>query len=140
MTSIFHRILDQFISNPKKLFLTDSIGALISAFFLGFILVWVKEIIGMPIQVLYILFSLAFIYAIYSICCYFFINNNWQTYLNIIGFANLTHCIITVGLIIQFYNKLTILGLTYFGIELVIVFCILIIEFKVASNLTNQKN
>ncbi|MDC0231071.1 hypothetical protein OAK19_03825 [Aureispira] len=140
MTTAFQQILDKFSSNPKKLFLTDSIGAGISAIFLGVILVWLEEIIGMPTPVLFALSSMACVYAIYSICCYFILNNNWQPYLNFIAFANLAHCIITIGLIVHFYHKLTILGLTYFGIELIIIFGIIIIEFKVASNLTAENN
>ncbi len=40
---------------PKQLFLLDAFGALLSAFFLGFVLVKYQVYIGMPENVLYIL-------------------------------------------------------------------------------------
>ena len=54
----------------------------------------------------------------------------------VIAMANLIHCFITIGLVFYFYHKLTILGLTYFLIELIIVFGVIIIELKAASELT----
>ena len=41
--------------NPKKLFLIDGFGAIISAFLLGVVLVKFEEKIGVPVSVLYLL-------------------------------------------------------------------------------------
>ena len=45
--------------NPKKLFLIDSLGALISAVMLGLVLTRFEHIFGMPQNVLYFLSFIA---------------------------------------------------------------------------------
>ena len=135
MTIGFQLILDKITSNPKKLFLIDSLGAVLSAFFLGVILVRFEDSFGMPKTILYVLSSMACIYAIYSICCYFILANNWRPYLKVIAIANLIHCCLTIGLVFYFYQKLSVLGLIYFFLELVIVSGLIILERKAFSKL-----
>ena len=138
MTIGFQLILDKITSNPKKLFLIDSLGAVLTAFFLGVILVRFEDSFGMPKTILYVLSSMACIYAIYSICSYFLLTNIWRPYLKGIAIANLIHCCLTIGLVFYFYQKLTVLGLTYFLLELIVVFGLIIVELTVATQLTDR--
>jgi hypothetical protein len=127
------QVLDKLTSNPRMLFLIDGLGAIVSAFFLGVILVRFEENFGMPKSVLYVLASLAAIYAIYSIGCYFFLTNTWRPYLKAIAIANLLHCCLTIGLVFYFYEKLTVLGLVYFLLEIIIVMGLVMIERRAYS-------
>jgi hypothetical protein len=117
-------------SSQKKLFLIDAIGALVSIFFLGFVLVYLEDKIGMPRNVLYILASIPFFFAIYSFSCYFFIQNNWSPFLKGIALMNLLYCFLTIGLLFFYDHNLTLLGWTYFIVELIILFVLIKIEFK----------
>ena len=81
--------LNKITSNPRKLLLIDGIGALVSALFLGVILVKWNPLIGMPIDVLYILAAIAGIFAVYSLSCHFFVKAHWAFYLRMIMIANL---------------------------------------------------
>jgi len=123
-----------FISQ-KKLFLIDAIGALISIFFLGFVLVYLEEKIGMPKNVLYLLASLPVFFAIYSFSCYFFLKNNWSRFLKGIALMNLLYCFLTIGILFYYDHNLTVLGWTYFIVELIILLVLIAIEFK-----TSRKN
>ncbi|MCB0705755.1 MAG: hypothetical protein KDC34_10620 [Saprospiraceae bacterium] len=122
---------------PEKIFLLDGIGALLSAFFLGVLLVRFEAVFGMPKSALYLLASLACLYALYSLSCYFRfsprrrgnkINTNWRPYLRGIAMANLFHCCLTFGFVIYYYAKLTPLGLSYFLLEFLIIIFLVRIE------------
>ena len=123
-------ILEKLILNPKRLFLIDCLGALLTALFLITILARFESIFGMPVSVLYFLSLIAGIFAIYSFCCFYFFPDNWWVFLKIILIANLLYCCLTAGFIISFYNRLTILGWIYFVMEIMIIICLSVIEFR----------
>jgi hypothetical protein len=126
-----HSIIDSLTSNSKRIFLIDGLGAMLSAFFLGVILVKFEDSFGMPRAILYALSSVACLFAIYSFCCYFFNFSHWQTYLKAIIVANTVYCCLTIGFVFFFYKSLTILGLIYFVLELIVMVVLIYIERKV---------
>jgi len=113
---------------PKQIFLIDGCGAFLTAVFLN-VLTTFQEYIGMSLNVLHALSCVAFIFAVYSISCYFLNPKNWQTLLKIIAVGNLTYCFLTIGYMYYFYERITMLGLLYFSIELLIIFILVILEF-----------
>lgn len=113
---------------PRNVFLLDGIGALISALFLIALLAPFESIFGMPRKVLYTLSIPAFGFAVYSLSCYFFDVKKWQPYLKLIALANFLYCCVTLGLVIQEYDLLTMLGVAYFLGEIGIVFAVIGIE------------
>jgi len=124
------RIIKALTLKPKSVFLADGIGAVLTAFLLITVLKTFNEYFGMPRETLTILSMLALILAIYSFSCFVFSDNNSQKLLKPIIVANLTYCILTLGLVIYFFNKLTILGLTYFVGEILIIGGLIYIELK----------
>lgn len=123
-------LLQRFTENPKKLFFLDATGALISVFFLGFVLRKFEIIFGMPSDVLLLLALLPIFFAVYDYCCYFFLKDNCRPYLKGIAFANLVYCCITILHVIFHYQSLTILGLGYFLVEIVIILILVAVELK----------
>lgn len=121
MSSKIKIYIDKLISDPKRLFLIDGLGALLTAFILFKILAGFEEVFGMPQKVIYLLSLVPFIYAIYSFCCYFFIRTRWRVYLKAIAIANILYCWLTTALVVYFYQSLTVLGLTYFLSEVIII-------------------
>jgi len=75
----------------------------------------------MPQSILTILSIIAFAFCVYSICCFFFVNKNWKPFLQAISIANILYCCLTLGLVVYYYPQLTILGITYFSLEIIIV-------------------
>jgi len=124
------RIIKALTLKPRSVFLVDGVGAVLTAFLLITVLKTFNEYFGMPRETLTILSILALILAIYSFSCFAFSDNNSQKLLKPIIVANLIYCILTLGLVIYFYNKLTILGLTYFGGEILIIGGLVHIELK----------
>ncbi len=113
---------------PRNVFLLDGAGALISALFLVALLAPFENIFGMSRKMLYALSIPAFGFAVYSLSCYFFDVKRWQLFLKFIAFANFLYCCVTFGLVIREYDSLTMLGVAYFGGEILIVFAVIGIE------------
>lgn len=124
------QIIAKLVSNPKKLFLVDSVGAFMTAFFLAVVLPTFEEYIGMPRRILVPLSAVALAFGLNSIFCYFFIGQNWKPFLKSICIANLVYCCLTTGLLIFFYASLTALGLMYFLLENALICVLIIIERK----------
>ena len=128
----FHQTLDTVY--PRKLFLIDSLGALLSAVMHGFVLVRFQYYIGMPQKELYVLSFIAGIFFIYSLTCFLSKPGNWKPYLKFIALANLSYCCLTIGLIVYLFPQLTALGLAYFVGEIIIVTTLALFELKTASD------
>lgn len=89
---------------------------------------------GMPVHVLYVLAAVAGVFAVYSACCYCFLKGDRRPYLRAIALANVAYCCLTIGLLCCFYTRLTTLGMLYFGIELLVIACLVCIEFRGVRN------
>lgn len=119
--------------NPKLIFLIDGLGALLSTFLLGFVLIELQNLFGMPAEVLHFLATIASIFALYSFICAFCINKNWRFFLKIIAIFNLSYCILTFFLVYANQIFLTNLGVIYFSIEIIIITILALFEIKLAS-------
>lgn len=115
---------------PRKLLLIDGLGALLSAFLLGVVLVRWEHIFGMPSKVLYPLAAIAGVFAVYSLSCHWFLTQNHRPFLKGIAIANLLYCCLTLGLVVYCYPQLMALGVAYFLVEIMIVCSLAIVELK----------
>lgn len=119
--------------SPKQLFLIDGIGAIVSAFFLGVVLVAFERIVGLPKDILYVLAAIPCFFMVYSFSCYFLLKANRKPFLRGIAFANLLYCFVTIGLLNHHYDSLTFWGRGYFLLELLILAVLIRVELKSAS-------
>lgn len=121
--------LRDWLSDPKRLFLIDGVGALLSAFLLGIVFVSFEATFGMPREALYVLATFPVVFAIYDFICYVCIKTNWQPFLRVIAIANWGYCCVSIGFMLQ--HGLTCWGWLYFLLELIIVAVLAGIEFKI---------
>lgn len=128
----FHQILYKI--SPKQLFLIDSIGALVSAVMLGLVLTRFEPVFGMPAKVLYPLSLIACTFCIHSFLCFLGLIGNLNLHMKITAIANLLYCCLTLGLVVYLYQKLTVLGLIYFVLEIIVVAILSVIELESVSN------
>lgn len=117
----------------KKYFLIDGLGALVSAFLLGVVLVQFEWFFGIPKSALYLLAFLPCLFAVYDFYCYFRVNRTLATFLKGIGILNLLYCCLSIGLAIQHQELITKYGWFYIIIEVLIVAFIGIIELRAAK-------
>jgi len=138
MIHTFRKIIKPLSINPKKLFLIDSIGALLSAFFLFVVLRNFNEYFGMSKSILTYLSAIAACLCIYSTLCFLILKDNCIPFILGLGIANLLYCIFTIGLIVFNDPLITIIGTIYFLLEIGSVCGLVCIELHVAT--TIKKN
>lgn len=126
--------ISHLIQKPKQLFLIDGIGAFITAFLLFAILRTFNEYVGLPEGVLTLLSGIAACFCVYSLGCFFLVKANWQQFLKAIIIANLLYCCVTLGLVVYNYSSVTMLGITYFLVEIIVVCVLVSIELKVVQS------
>ncbi len=124
---------------PKTIFLIDGLGAILSAFLLGVVLIHYQELIGMPEKVLYFLAFIPCLFIIYSFSCFFFLRDNWRSYLKYIALANFLYCILSIAMMMVHRDSLTTLGYTYFVIEIIVVLIVVGVEYQVYKNMRTIK-
>ena len=135
MNRIINKLINHLIEKPKTLFLIDSLGAIVTGFILFVIMRQLNEYIGMPIIVLTYLSIIAICFCIYSTACFLFLKERWTPFIRLIGVANLLYCALTIGLLIKHYSLLTIIGIIYFLIEIVIICGLSYVELNVATEI-----
>ncbi len=128
-------MIDPMLKQPRKLFLIDGLGALLSAFLLGIVLVKLQHLIGVPTRTLYVLAFLPVLFAVYDFLCFFKLQNGFAIYIKYIAVANIMYCLFSIAMMASHGDTLTSLGWFYFIVEILIVGVISLIELKVAKEL-----
>lgn len=135
---IMKKLIKHFTEKQKTLFLIDSIGAFMTVFFLFVIMLQFNEYFGMPKKELTYLSVIAVCFCIYSAACFLFLKGGLTPFIRFIGIANLIYCALTIGLLIKYHSLLTIIGITCFLIEIVIICGLSYVELNVAAK-NNEK-
>ena len=82
MIPAVRKTISQLAHKPQKLFLIDSLGAMLTAFFLFVVLKNFNEYFGMPQKILTYLSVIAAFFCIYSATCFFLLkkldNIHWN--------------------------------------------------------------
>lgn len=117
----------------KNLFLLDGLGAILSAFLLGIVLVKFESYFGIPKKTLYFLAALPCFFMIYDFFCYFKIKKKLGKFLKVIAIVNLLYCCLSIGMAIYHQQVITNLGWIYIIGEIIIVMALAIVELKVAN-------
>jgi hypothetical protein len=120
---------------PKKLFLLDGFGALLSAFLLGLVLVKFKSIFGIPLKTLYLLAFFPLLFVIYDFFCFTMVKKSFSPFLKVLAYANIMYCILSLTMVIYHFEKIKTLGWIYILLEILIVVLLAIIELKTAIQL-----
>jgi CHASE2 domain-containing sensor protein len=136
---IIKKLINHFEGRQNKLFLIDSIGAIITAFTLFVIMRTFERYFGMPKTELTYLSLIAICFCIYSISCFLFLKKHWSTFLRIIAIANLLYCAFTIVLLFKYYSLLKTIGIIYFMSEIVIIIILSYVELKVANRKKDNK-
>jgi len=133
-------IVQKWSIKPKKVFLIDGLGALLSIFLLGFVLPRLEELIGMPEQTLYLLAGLPCLFVIYNLYSFFSKESSTSILIKVIAIANMSYCTISLVAVSYHFQKLTYLGVTYFAMEIILILLLAIIELKIASVLKTKNS
>lgn len=133
------KIVPLLAAKPKKLFLLDFSGALVTFFSLFVILRSFNSYFGMPETVLLYLSAAAGCLCVYSFVCFLFLQSKWAAFIRAVAIANLLYCLLTTVIVILFYQQLTLLGIIYFIGEIIIVSTLAFVELSVANRIGECK-
>ncbi|WNJ19368.1 hypothetical protein [Pontibacter sp. G13] len=126
-------------SSPKRLFLIDGLGASLTTFCVGVLMVIWQAYIGLPTHLLQILGGIALIFAIYSLACYRWLTRGWGPFLRIIALANVSYLLLTWSLVFIHRTTLQPFAWVYFTGETLIVLGLIWMEWKVSHSSDAQK-
>jgi hypothetical protein len=132
---MFNQAIESIKTNPNKLFLIDGLGAILSAFLLGVVLVKLERFFGIPSSTLYFLAVLPIFFAVYDFYCYKKERNKLGKFLKGIAIMNLLYCCLSIGFVLYHSITITSLGWTYVTLEILIVITLAIVELRVANRL-----
>jgi len=124
---------------PKKLFLIDGFGAILSAFLLGVVLVTFEEIFGIPPSVLSYLAIIPIFFLVYDVYCYRSEHLKTGLFLKGIAILNLIYCCFSIGLVSYHFNTITYFGWAYVVLEIIIVIFLAKVEFSVGSKIIKAR-
>ena len=134
-----HKTITYFAAHPRKLFLTDALGALLTA-----VLLWgpVRNQythFGLDPSVASGLALIASLLFIYSFSCYCFLKTAWTPFLSALAGINFFYCVLTLILICT-QPGVKPLGIAYFTGELLIICLLVYIELRTARVLKTQRS
>jgi len=135
MLKILNDLIAYFSTRPGKLFLLDGSGAALTTFFLFFVLRPLYDYFGMPPHILTYLAAIGLLYFTYSMTCYFFLRRNRAPFLRVISIGNFLYCVLTMAFVYYYFDSLTLLGLTYFIVEIMVILMVVHVELRVAKQL-----
>ena len=122
--------------SPKRVFLIDGIGASVTSISYAAILAFFRPNFGFSLEMCLALFSMALIFACYSLVFAWINYGKWRSFLRIIAVANLLFCSVALGFMIWKFEKITILGKVYIVAESLLVTCIAMFELKYVNQRT----
>ena len=126
------RLVDRLRQQPRLVFLIDGLGAMVSALSLGVVLPAFEGYVGMPRRVLAFLAVVALAFATGSIACYVG-SRRWRRALRIISSANLAYCGVTAALVVAYWAPLTVVGVTYFALEILVIGGLVVVERRLLA-------
>jgi len=121
--------------NPKRLFLIDGVGAALSAFTLGVVLVKLEKFFGIPPSTLYILAAIPIFFTAYDFYCYKKANDKLGVFLKGIAIMNLLYCCLSIAFALYHHQVITLFGWIYILVEVAIIVALVIFELRVANRL-----
>ncbi len=127
-------------TQPRRLFLVDGLGAIVSAVLLGIVLVRLESVFGIPRSALYILASFPCVFTIYDFYCFFKVELKLGIFLRGIAVANLLYCCLSVGLAIYHASVISHFGWAYILVEILVLIILSLFELSVSRELIRQSD
>ena len=119
-----------FFRKPKQLFLIDGLGGCLTVLCLLGVLSKHEASFGVPPGILYVLAGIGACCAVYSLICYGFVGKRWRFFLRLIAFINLAYCALTMGITLWLYPSLTLWGVLYFALEVLVISSLALLELR----------
>ena len=131
-------LLHYFSTHPRRLFLLDGAGALLTAATLYGSYRYFDNCFQLPEAVFALLFFAALYMAVFSFMNVANARNYAVFSLRFIGTANRLYALLTLSVCLVYIKELAIIAFVYFGIEMLVLFLLSAVEFRVARVLKSR--
>ncbi|RAJ06776.1 hypothetical protein LX64_01903 [Chitinophaga skermanii] len=131
MSLPIHHIIQTFVQQPRKLFILDAIGALLTAVLLVLFGMYFHRFIGLPVHILQGLSLVAIAICIYSGICSICLRDHWRGFIKAMIIGNLAYCGLTAWIVAYYIGDLTGWGLVYFMGEIGVIGMLVWLEVRV---------
>lgn len=120
-------------ADPRRAFVIDGVGALVSAIALGLVFPSFAGQLGTTRPALSVLAVLPVVFALYDVACVLLRPSRWQIALRVIAVANASYPPISIAVLLWDGVALTALGEAYFAIEIAIVWTLALLQLQTAA-------
>jgi hypothetical protein len=124
--------------HPKKLFLIDGLGAMLSAFLLAMVLAPMEQLVGIPRTTLDRLALVPCLFVLYDLYCYYFTTNKPGAYLKGIAAFNTAYCCLSLILVINHFRLVTFFGWSYLLLEIAVIMMLASVEWKLGAAMNKK--
>lgn len=124
--------------DPKLIFKIDGLGGLATGLMMAFVLPRFPEHFQLPMNLFYALSVYGFLCGIYSLSCGFLVKKITTRFFKPIILANLLYCLISIGVMVSFYELLSGFALAYLLFEKAIIVSLVFVEIRYAKALQQK--
>ena len=128
----------RFVQQPKLLFLLDGLGALISAYILGVVLVKFESIFRIPENTLYFLTIFPVFFALFDFYAFRKVKYKAAILLKIIAALNISYCFLSIIVAMVHADVISAYGWGYLALELAIILILAFIEYMTAKKIEKE--
>lgn len=127
------RFQEIFSKKPNQILLFDGLGAVLTTLFLIFLVPFLDPNWVELTSYYKMLPLISTFLAFNSLLAFFFFKSNWLIYLRFVALANIGYCLFSIFILIFDSNHVSILILTYFSLEILIVLYLVYLELTLIS-------
>ncbi|WP_026947112.1 hypothetical protein [Algoriphagus marincola] len=125
--------------SPRTMFFVDSMGAILTATTIGIVLPYFNDYLGVEIGHLHFLAIYVLVLFAYSFSVFLIKPTKWVILLKIIALANFSYCVITLKLVYQHFEDLTMLAVIYFIVESLLIMGIAVVEWRYSEYFSSRE-
>ncbi len=129
---------NQFKKHPRRIFVFDGLGAIITIFFLKIVLVQLNDLVGIPISTLKILASLPMLFLLMDVVGYVFYDRIGLTSLTLIILMNISYCFVSLYFGWLDVASITWLGWMYLIVEIIVLIGVVLLEIRVLKDMQDS--
>ena len=122
--------ISTYISDPKRIFLLDGLGAFVSAVILISIYLFFNTYFGIPTWVFGFLAGIATLFAAFSLSCFLFLKSTWKVFLKTICILNVSYCCLTIIFQLIYIDQLLVFDVLFFTAEIGVISMLVYLEAK----------
>lgn len=119
--------IGQLTKSPRQMLLLDGVGALVSSAS-AWLMFLNPHWVGLPTDSLFKMAIAASLFSIYSLCAFRFASSKISVWLGVICTLNGFYACAAIYLMSYFIFEITLFGLLYFSIELLVLLAVITLE------------